>query len=204
MNLPLTRNRVRVQNLGLILNLILVLIWKSVLCCHRKVRILLANLLCTCRPKNSKNLTDLHISKIQEVTAESQPDQTLINERILSQLDAIGKRLTAIEQSLASAAWPKAKKVTVRGTASSSLNGSFTEGDSVKKLPELHTLRHDRSIQDQVEAWIRQLSNTDVKGTDLKYKSQRGGSMDIFVKERVKWPHEFVLAGSRTEGQNYV
>ena len=73
----------------------------------------------------------------------------------------------------------------------------------LKKLPDLHTSRHDRSIQDQVEARIRQLSNTDVKGTDPKYKSQRGGSMDIFVKERVKWPHEFVLAGStkdRTRG----
>ena len=100
--------------------------------------------------------------------------------------------MTAIEQSSASAARPKAKKVTVRGIASSSLN----EGDLVKKLPELHTLRHDRSIQDQVEARIRQLSNNNVKGTDLKYKSQQGGAMDIFVKERAKWPHEFVLAGS--------
>ena len=42
-----------VQNLGLILilNLILVLIWKSVLCCHRKVRILLANPLCMYKPE---------------------------------------------------------------------------------------------------------------------------------------------------------
>ena len=147
------------------------------------------------RPSHFKNLRSREVG--------SQPDQTLINERILSQLDAIGKRLTAIEQSSASAARPKAKKVTVRSTASSSLNGSFTEGDSVKKLPELHTLRHDRSIQDQVEARIRQLSNTDVKGTDPKYKSQRGGSMDIFVKERVKWPHEFVLAGSTNHRITY-
>ena len=80
------------------------------------------------RPSRFKN------SRSREVTAESQPDQTLINERILSQLDTIGKRLTAMEQSSASAARPKAKKVTVRGTASSSLNGSFTEGDSVKKI----------------------------------------------------------------------
>ena len=68
-----------------------------------------------------------------------------------------------------------------------------------KQLPELHTLRHDRSIQDHVEARIRQLSDTDVKGMDPKYKSQWGGSMDIFVKERVKWPHEFVLEGSNKD-----
>ena len=67
------------------------------------------------RPSSFKNSTS------REVTAGSQPDQTLINERILSQLDTIGKRLTVIEQSSASAALPKVKKVTVRGTASSSL-----------------------------------------------------------------------------------
>ena len=149
------------------------------------------------RPSRFKN------SRSREVTAGSQLDQTLINERILSQLDTIGKHLTAIEQSSASAARPKAKKVTVMGIASSSLNGSFSEGDSVKKLPELHTLRHDRSVQDRVEARIRQLSNNDVKGTDPKYKSQRGGAMDIFVKERVKWPHEFVLAGSTKDRITY-
>ena len=109
------------------------------------------------RPSRFKNL------KSREDTVGSQPDQTPINARILTQLDAIGS---------ASAARPKAKKVVVpRGNASSSHNGSFNEGDSVKKLPELHTLRHDRSIQDQVEARIRQLLDTDVKGTDLKYKS---------------------------------
>ena len=149
------------------------------------------------RPSRFKN------SRPRPDTVACQPDQNVINERILTQLDAIGKRLTAIEESLASAARPKAKKVVVRGSASSSLNGSFTKGDSVKKLPDLHTLRHDRSIQDQVEARVKQLSNTDVKGTDPKYKSQRGGSMDIFVKERVKWPHEFVLAGSTKDRITY-
>ena len=72
-------------------------------------------------------------SRTRGDTVGSQPDQTLINEWILTQLDAIGKCSTATEKSLASAAWPKAKKVVVsRGSASSSLNGSFTEGDSVK------------------------------------------------------------------------
>ena len=149
------------------------------------------------RPSRFKN------SKPKSDTVVCQPDQKLINERILTQLDAIGKRLTAIEKGSASAARPKAKKVVGRGSASSSLNGSITEGDSNKKLPDLHTLRHDRSIQDQVEARIKQLSNTDVKDTDPKYKSQRGGAMDIFVKERVRWPHEFVLAGSTKDRITY-
>ena len=63
-------------------------------------------------------------------------------------------------------------------------------------MPDLHSLRHDRSVQDQVDARIRQLSDTDSIGTDPKYKLQRGGSVDIFVKERVKWSQEFVLVGN--------
>ena len=64
------------------------------------------------RPSHFKN------SRSHEATVGSQPDQTLINEQILTQLDAIGK--------------PKAKKLVVKGSASSSLNGSSTEGDSNK------------------------------------------------------------------------
>ena len=203
MNLPLNRNRVRVQNLGLIL----ILVWKLVICQHRKVKILLKNPLCMFTRKISKKSdrpSHFKNSRSREDTVGSQPDQTLINERIHTQLDAIGKHLIVIERSLVSAARPKAKKVVVpRGTASSSLNRSYSEGDSVKKLPELHTLRHDRSIQDQVEARIRQLSDTDVKDTDSKYKSQQGGSIDIFVIERVKWPHEFLLVGSTKDRITY-
>ena len=91
--------------------------------------------------------------------AASQLDQALINKRIFTQLDAISKCLTAIEKCLASAARPKAKNIiSTKGTADSSLNESFVEGDMVKKLPELHTLKHVRSVQDEVEARIRQLS----------------------------------------------
>ena len=78
-------------------------------------------------------------------------------------------------------------------TASSSLKHSSVEEDGCY----LATLRNARSIQDQVEDRLRQLYGVDKKGTDPdpKFKSQRGVSVDIYVKERVKWPHEFVLAG---------
>ena len=47
---------------------------------------------------------------------EKLPDQALINQRILSQLDAIGKRLTVIENKSASPAKPKAKKSDKKGS----------------------------------------------------------------------------------------
>ena len=36
-----------------------------------------------------------------------------------------------------------------------------------------------------------------------KVKSQRGGQVDVFVRTRVKWPHEFVLSGSSKERTSY-
>ena len=57
-------------------------------------------------------------SQMSDQRREKYLDQTLINQQILSQLDAIGKRLTVIESKSASPAKPKAKK---KRTASSSL-----------------------------------------------------------------------------------
>ena len=106
----------------------------------------------------------------------SQPDQALIIEWILTQLDAIGKRLTAIEQNSASAARPKAKKLaSASGTASSSLNRSSHKTGA---------LSHDRSMQDQAEARIKEVSDIDAKGTDLKYKSQGGVVLLIFMLKK--------------------
>ena len=129
----------------------------------------------------------------------------MINQRILSQLDAIGKRLSVIENS-ASVASSKVKNsdsVCGSTTASSSLPSSSQEDTMHAKLPDLHSIRHTRLIQDQVEECIRQLSNSDKKGTDPRIKSQSGGSVDIFVKEKVKWPHEYVLAGSTKDRVSY-
>ena len=57
------------------------------------------------------------------------PDQALINQKILSQLDAVGKRLiTVIESKSASPAKPKAKKLTKKKhAANSSLKRSSVE-----------------------------------------------------------------------------
>ena len=58
--------------------------------------------------------------------------------------------------------------------ASSSLKQSPVE-EGFHNMSNLHTLRNDRSMQDLVEDRFRQLSGVDKKGTDPKFKSQRGG-----------------------------
>ena len=76
-------------------------------------------------------------SKMSDQREEKIPDQALINQQILSQLDAIGKRLTVIESKLASPAKPKANKFTIKKrTASSSLKHSSVEEAS--NMPSSH------------------------------------------------------------------
>ena len=108
-------------------------------------------------------------------------DQTFINDTILSQLDAINKRLDAIENSSVSAsasvsklhAAPRGKKRSVK-TADSNLklDGSVKNFDV---LPDLKSIRQDRYIKEQVEERMRQLSGLDKKGTETNVKSLRGG-----------------------------
>ena len=75
--------------------------------------------------------------------------------------------------------------------ASSSLKPSSVE-EVGNNMPSLHTFRNDRSIQDQIQDRLRELSGIDKKGTDQKIKSQR-----------VKWPHEYVLAGNTKDRITY-
>ena len=106
-------------------------------------------------------------SKMSDQRGEKIPDQALINQQILSQLDAIGKRLTVIESKSASPAKPKAKKLTKKKrTASLSLKHSSVEEAS--NMPSLHTFQNDRSIQDQIQDRLRELSGVDKRGTDQK------------------------------------
>ena len=138
-------------------------------------------------------------------------DQACINERILSQLDAINERLNAIENPEPASvsvsklhAVPRGKKRLVK-TAGSSLkfSGHKSEKNSHEKMPDLKSIRQDKFIQQQVEERIKQLAGSDKKGTETKIKSLRGGEVDVYVKQRVKWPHEYVLAGNNKDRINY-
>ena len=78
-------------------------------------------------------------------------------------------------------------------------SASSLEDDLV--LPTLATIRRSRSIQEQVDTRIKELQavNKD-KG---KFKSQRGGSETIWVKNEIAWPHNFVLSGNMKNRVTY-
>ena len=64
-------------------------------------------------------------------------------------------------------------------------------------LPTLENLKKKVSIQQLVEDRIKELQHISKTGTDPKLKSPRGGQVEVLVKNRVKWPHEYVLAGNK-------
>ena len=70
-------------------------------------------------------------------------------------------------------------------------------------LPTLENLKKNVSIQQLVEDRIKELQQISKTGTDPKLKSQRGGQVEVLVKNRIKWPHEYVLAGTNKERVTY-
>ena len=91
-------------------------------------------------------------------------DQTFINDRILSQLDAISRHLDAIENTTASAhvgtlqAPPRGKKGQKTADSNLKLSVDSSVRNSDVNLPDLKSIRHDKFIQQQVEECIKQLS----------------------------------------------
>ena len=66
--------------------------------------------------------------------------------------------------------------------------------------PDLNALRQDALIQLKVEQRLKELQETEKQG---KLKSLRGGSVEVMVKHKVKWPHEYILSGSSKERVSY-
>ena len=128
--------------------------------------------------------------------------QQAINLQILNQLENIGKQLNAIEK--------KGKNKTndvskIKGKSkSSAIDAPVTlssQQSLVSDIPNLHALRSDAMIQAQVEQRLRDLVDENKSGT--KIKSLRGGSVDVIVPHRVKWPQEYVLSGIKKERVQY-
>ena len=72
------------------------------------------------------------------------------------------------------------------------------------QVPSLDYIKVNNEIQRSVEDRIKKLQQLTQKGmAESTIKSQRGGQVDFFIKNRIKWPHEYVLAGSQKERVSY-
>ena len=126
-------------------------------------------------------------------------NQEAINIKILSQLEKLGKRLDSIETNVNKSSGTKVHSKKAKRKVDSSV--TMSPSSQVPQIPDLNALRQDMSVQALVEQRLRQLADTEQKGT--KIKSLHGGSVEVLVPNRVKWPHEFVLSGSSKERVSY-
>ena len=124
-------------------------------------------------------------------------EQQHINTQILSQLSVLGARLDSMENSM---------KKTVRKTndvtkikkskTKARVNGVQVASQEVgaappvpHSIPPPSRLREEARIQEEVQNRIRHLADN-VKPGMTKLKSQRGGSVDVFVNHKVRCQHE--------------
>ena len=141
--------------------------------------------------------------------------QNDINQIILSQLNALGERLTNMEKNsqkapkktndhskIKSSRKPAKREKTAVTQTGLSEHVATTSGTSSTDLPPPNKLREEARIQLEVQNRLKQLADQARPGTE-KVKSQRGGSVEVFVQNRVKWPHEFVLSGQNKDRLSY-
>ena len=125
--------------------------------------------------------------------------QQVINMQVLSQLQALGKRLDSMEAKSCkkTSDQSKTKNKTVKKVKHSET--PVTVAPEVKnslQIPDLNMLRQDALIQLKVEQRLKEIQEADKPG---KIKSSRGGSVEVLVKNKVKWPYEYILSGSSKE-----
>ena len=135
------------------------------------------------------------------------------NRQILQQLSNLGDRLAVIEGSNRPRPYKKTSdakqiktsnkvrcsKAAVTQSSPSYQQGEIGVGLASNQIPIPDKLRQEAYIQKEVQARLLHLADRAKAGTE-KIKSQRGGFVDVFVSKRVKWPHEYVLAGRPKTG----
>ena len=132
--------------------------------------------------------------------------QGAINAQVLTQLEQLGKRLEKIEEN-------SYKKTSDKSKVKSSKKSSETVTKVKKSKPNpaqssvssttLESMRQDVILQAKVEERLQELTELAKTGTVSKMKSQRGGTVEVLIKNRVKWPLEFVLLGTNKERITY-
>ena len=132
--------------------------------------------------------------------------QSVINSQILQQLQQIGKRLDKIEGDACKKTSDKAKikktKVKQQQVVNTTVKQQPKTFDDLK-LPTLQSVKEDALIQLKIEQRLQELTDLAKTGMNPKLKSQRGGNVEVMVKNRIKWPHEYILSGLSKERVTY-
>ena len=119
------------------------------------------------------------------------------NLQILHELKNLSSRMSQIKDKVQEI---DDKRSPARSTAtvSSRRRGDDLEDELI--LPSMANLQSSQRIQSEVDARIKELQQISDKG---KYKSQRGGSETVFVKQEVPWPQNVILGCSNKSRVSY-
>ena len=95
-----------------------------------------------------------------------------------------------------------ANKVVKTNKLSTKAQQSCQKLTSSKTL-HLSSMADETLLQLKVDQRLQELSDLAKSGTFQKVKSQRGGTVDVLIKNRVRWLHEYILSGLNKERVSY-
>ena len=167
-------------------------------------------------------LRDAAAASVLLATDQADPGGQRIQEKILVQLKKMSHRLEVVEQKISSTAQDPGQASTSSSRSGKlSRNSDFLDHSKNKKFvppsdssesssdesvsPSLSFLKY-QSVQRKVDKRIRELNGcSHLSGTECsgKYKSKRGGNVDVPVKNKVLWPHEAILGGVNRQRVTY-
>ena len=147
------------------------------------------------REKSQKSASSSRLSGQSDPNSDTVL-QNDINKKILAQLQSLGDRLDCLEKKPIKKTSDRRKVKSSKKTDTVSMTGSGlawtdTARDATASgcmIPSPSDLRQDAKIQQEVQLRLRELADNAGKGNE-KIKSQRGGSVDVYVGKRIKWPH---------------
>ena len=147
--------------------------------------------------------------KLQAVQDDGQCLQT----EILQQLKKVTERLDQVEQKVAVSARSSTptelstdsflesiKSSKRRKCKSVPVNSSSSSNESDDPTLEVLKSHH---LQQKVDKRIRELVESLHSQGNQKFKSQRGGEVQVKVKHKVHWPHEAILGGTARQRVTY-
>ena len=140
-----------------------------------------------------------------------QDDRQRLQTEMLQQLKKVTERLDQVEQKVAVSARSSTptelstdsflksiKSNKHRKCKPVSSSSSSNESDD----PTLEVLK-SHHLQQKVDKRIKELVESSHIQGKQKFKSQRGGEVDVQVKHKVHWPHEAILGGTARQRVTY-
>ena len=138
---------------------------------------------------------------------QSGPNSDNQSQEILMALNSVTSRLSSMEQRMdkteerPQGRFQQAPSTSSeRATVDMVLHQEESDAENDAIIPSAHMLKGSQQIQEAVDQRLKELTTLNEKG---RFKSQRGGQEQIFVRRQVPWPQNYILAGTGKNRLSY-